>query len=261
MTRRILVHGHRGARAVLPENTIPAFEYAVAAGVDAIELDVGVSKDDVVVVSHDPYLQPPMCAGPREKTAIRDLLFAEIREWDCGKTRNPAFPKQRPVPGTRMPALDEVFSLGAGSRVGFNVETKIFRDRPALAPAPGEFAGLVLEVIRKHRLENRVKLLSFDFRTLDAMRKIAPEIGLVALWDGDAQRDFAAIAHEAGANTVSPHHSLVTREKVAAAHAQAIEILAWTANTPEQWDKLIAAEVDAIVSDDPAELIEYLRRP
>lgn len=241
-----------------PENTIPAFEYAIAIGVDAIELDVGVSKDGAVVVSHDPYLEPPICTGPRGKTAIRDLTLAQIREWDCGKTPNPRFPRQMPIPGTRMPTLDEVFALAEGNRVQFNVETKIFAGRPELAPEPHEFVRAVLDVIREHRLENRVKLLSFDFRTLDAMRKIAPEIGLVALWEGDAQRDFVSIAHEAGAATVSPHYSLVTSEKVTAAHREGMEIIAWTANAPGEWDLLIADEVDAIVSDDPAELIAYL---
>ncbi|HTS77637.1 MAG TPA: glycerophosphodiester phosphodiesterase [Bryobacteraceae bacterium] len=253
------VHGHRGARAVLPENTIPAFEYAIGIGVDAVELDVGVSKDGVVVVSHDPYLAPPICAGPRGTAAIRELTLAEIRQWDCGSTRNPAFPRQRPVPGARVPTLDEVFELAAGNRVRFNVETKIFADHPELSPSPDEFARLVLVEIRKHRLENRVSVLSFDFRTLHALRKIAPEMQLTALWEGDATRDFVSIAREAGAAAVSPHYSQVTPEKVAAAHAAGVEIVAWTANSPADWEKLIASGIDAIVTDDPAALIAYLR--
>src|SRR5260221_9348879 len=79
----ILVHGHRGARALRPENTIPAFEYAIGVGVDVLELDMGVTKDNVVVVSHDPFLAPPVCSGPAQKAFIRDLTLAQIREWDC----------------------------------------------------------------------------------------------------------------------------------------------------------------------------------
>src|SRR3984885_761445 len=105
--RRILVHGHRGARALRPENTLPAFEYAIAAGVDVLELDMAVTKDNILVVSHDPYLEPPVCGGPQSKAMIHALTLAQVREWDCGKVQNPLFPKQTPVPGTRMPTLEE----------------------------------------------------------------------------------------------------------------------------------------------------------
>src|SRR5215475_4138277 len=90
---KILVHGHRGARAMRPENTIPAFEYAIAAGVDVLELDMGVTRDGILVVSHDPYLEPPVCNGPQPKAAIHTLTLAEVRQWDCGAKANPAFPK------------------------------------------------------------------------------------------------------------------------------------------------------------------------
>src|SRR3954468_14407540 len=88
---RIEVHGHRGARAFRPENTIPAFEYAIAQGVDVLELDMAVTKDGVIVVSHDPVLHPPVCNGPVPKANIHDLTLAEVRQWDCGSVRNPAF--------------------------------------------------------------------------------------------------------------------------------------------------------------------------
>src|ERR1041385_6431111 len=107
----IQVHGHRGARAIRPENTLPAFEYAIAAGVDALELDMAVTRDNVIVVSHDPYLEPPVCQGPQPKATIHELTLAEVKKWDCGAKQNPAFPRQEPVPGTRMPTLEEVLSL------------------------------------------------------------------------------------------------------------------------------------------------------
>src|SRR5215831_5429584 len=101
-TKRILVHGHRGARAVRPENTLPAFEYAIRTGVDALELDLAVTKDNVLVVSHDPTLRPPVCTGPRDGAIIHELTLSEVRQWDCGSTKNPGFPKQEPIPGTRI---------------------------------------------------------------------------------------------------------------------------------------------------------------
>jgi glycerophosphoryl diester phosphodiesterase len=256
---KILVHGHRGARAMRPENTLPAFEYAIGAGVDVLELDMAVTKDGVVVVSHDPYLEEPICSGPQSKAKIHELTLEQVRQWDCGKLRNPGFPKQTPVPGTRMPTLDEVFSLAPKGEFKFNIETKSFPDHPELAPPPQEFARLVLEVIRKHHLERRVLLQSFDFRTLHAMKALAPEIPRVALWEGDG-RDFAAIAREAEADMISPQFRLVTPEKVRAAHAAGLPVVPWTADSPADWDKLIEAQVDAIITDDPAALIEHLKK-
>ncbi|HVV45280.1 MAG TPA: glycerophosphodiester phosphodiesterase family protein, partial [Bryobacteraceae bacterium] len=122
--RRILVHGHRGARGRRPENTLPAFQYAIAQGVDVLELDVAVTKDNVAVVSHDPLINATICSGPKTGVAIHTLTLAELRQYDCGAKRNPAFPEQVPAPGTRIPTLDEVFDLARGSAVQFNVETK-----------------------------------------------------------------------------------------------------------------------------------------
>ena len=255
---KILVHGHRGARAVRPENTMPAFEYAIAAGVDFLELDMAVTRDNVVVVSHDPYLEPPVCSGPRPKATIRDLTFDEVRQWDCGKLRNPAFPGQMLVPGTRVPSLDEVFALAPRGEFKFSIEAKSFLDRPELAPPPQEFVRLVLAVIRKHRLERRVLLQSFDFRALHAMKELAPEISGGALWEDD-DGDFVSIAHAANTDIVSPAYKLATPHKVRAAHEAGLQVIPWTANTPADWDMLIAAQVDGIVTDDPAALIAYLK--
>ena len=157
-----------------------------------------------------------------------------------------------------MPTLEEVFALAPRGEFQFNIETKSFADHPELTPPPEEFSRMVLELIRKYKLEKRVLLQSFDFRTLHAMKKLAPEIRLVALWEG-SDRDFVSIAKDADAKIVSPAYRLVTPEKVAAAHAAGIEVVPWTANRPADWDKLVAAQVDAIISDDPAELIAYLK--
>ncbi len=294
--KKIEVHGHRGARAMRPENTLPAFEYAIGIGVDVLELDMAVTKDNVVVVSHDPILRAPVCSPPPSAKArmavIHQLTLAQVREWDCGNVRNPDFRTQQPVPGTKMPTLDEVFQLAAKSRVKFNIETKITPERttraqaearlvqlglkpgtpegenavesmmaigPDSAPSPEEFVKLVLEKIRKYHVEDRVILQSFDYRTLIAMKKIAPEIQLSAL-STDPNRSFVDIAKEAGAQIISPVYVSVTPEKVAAAHKAGLIVVPWTANKPADWDKLIAAGVDAIISDDPASLIAYLSK-
>ncbi len=256
---RVLVHGHRGARAVLPENTLPAFEYAIQTGADALEMDVAVTKDDVLVVSHDPTINPKICRGPRETAVIRELTLAELRQWDCGALRNPAFPDQKPVPGTRIPTLDEVLDLAPRGSFDFNIETKSFPDKPQFTPPPEKFSGLLLEAIRRHKLEKRVIVQSFDWRTLRAMKKMAPEIRLSALYEFGL-RSFVSIAKEAEANIVSPHHLLVTESKVREAHGAGLQVVPWTANSPGQWEHLISAGVDAIITDNPAALIEYLKK-
>jgi glycerophosphoryl diester phosphodiesterase len=256
-TQRILVHGHRGARAVRPENTLPAFEYAIAAGADVLEMDLAVTRDDVLVVSHDPELRPPVCTGPGVRV-IRELTLNEVRQWDCGALRNPRFPEQQPIPDTRMPTLDQVLALADRGSFEFNIETKIFEDHPQYTPSPERFAELLLATIRKRHLEKRVIVQSFDFRTQHAMHRLYPAIRLAALYEG-GEEDFLSIARRAGARLVSPEYTLVTPAKVDAAHAAGLQVVAWTANTPQAWDRLVQCGVDAIITDDPARLIQYLK--
>ena len=219
---------------------------------------MAVTKDNVIVISHEPILEPPVCTGPQKSAVIHQLTLAEVRQWDCGALPNPAFPRQTPIPGARIPTLDEVLALAARGPFDFNIETKIFADRPEYTPSPEKFAQLALDCVRRHRLEPRTVLLSFDFRTLHAMQALAPEIRLSALYE-DGSEAFADIATRAGARIVSPQKNLVTRTKVNAAHAAGLQVVAWTANTEAEWEALTGAGVDAIVSDDPAALIAWLK--
>jgi glycerophosphoryl diester phosphodiesterase len=260
MAAPIQVHGHRGARAMRPENTIPAFEYAIEEGVDALEMDVAVTQDDVLVISHDPVLNPEICRSLAGSNIIRELTFAELRKWDCGSLVNPRFPRQMPVPGTRIPALEEVLSLAGSGHFLFNIETKIFKDQPQYTPTPERFAELLLRAIDRHHLRSRVIVQSFDFRTLQAMKKLAPDIRLAALDEDEKLENFVAVARGAGAQIISPEKGLVTPSRVVAAHDAGLQVIPWTANTPREWDALTAAGVDAIISDDPAALIAYLKQ-
>ena len=230
----ILVHGHRGARGVLPENTLPAFTYAISVGADFLEMDVAVTRDDVVVVSHDPKLKPAALA-------IRQLTLPELARH------------------TSIPTLDQVLELASLGPIQFNIEIKSFPKRPELAPPPERFAELVWQAVCRHRLEERVMVQSFDFRVLRAMRRLAPEIRLAALYVGPP-KSFLAIAREAGTAVVAPHRALVTRARVRAAHAAGLAVIPWTANRPAAWNRLVAAQVDAIITDYPAALIAYLRK-
>jgi len=255
----IQVHGHRGARAVLSENTMAAFEYAIDQGADAIEMDVIITKDDVPVISHDPLLNPAICRSPTgHRGFIRKLTFAELREWDCGSLVNPRFPRQQPVPGARMPSLDEVLALASRGSFLFNIEAKM--GRPELDPTPGHVAQLLLKSIDRHNLRPRVIVQSFDFRILIAMKQLAPEICLAALYEDDRLGDFVSVARTAGTEIIAPEKALVTQAKVAAAHLAGLQVIPWTANTTQEWDALVATGVDGIITDDPAALIGHLKQ-
>ena len=246
-----------------PENTIPAFRHALEAGVDALEMDLCVTADDVLVVCHDPFVNRTICRGPggaevSPGLAVRSLTYAGLGRYDCGAVRNPDFPHQVLAPDTRIPALEDVLRLGAKSKVWFNIETKM-REHPELAPPPEKFAAMVLAAVRKHGVESRTILQSFDYRSLVAMKKLAPKMRLAAL-DDVGKEDFVTLARRAGAGIISPRYDFVTPEKVRAAHAAGLEVVAWTANKPEGWLALIEAGVDAIISDDPEALIAFLKQ-
>jgi glycerophosphoryl diester phosphodiesterase len=226
----IQVHGHRGARAVMPENTLPAFRYAISVGADFLEMDVAVTRDDVPVISHDPVL--------RSGETIRQLALAELRRID-----------------PTVPALDEVLALDGA---GFNIEMKSYPQEPRFTPPPDRCAALLLYAIHGRAVGARVIVQSFDFRILRETRRLAPRIRLAALVETDTP-DFVAATRAAGADIMAPQFPLVTAEKVAAARAAGIPVVPWTVNTPADWSRVVEAGVDGIISDDPAALITWLK--
>lgn len=267
--RHIEVQGHRGARAVLPEESIPAFSHALEAGVDTLELDLAVTKDDHLVVLHDLTINDARCLGPggeklEGRPPVRSLTLAEIKQLDCGSLPHERFPKQVPVPGTRVATLSEVFELVAGSalpsakKVGFNIEMKSVPAHPELTLPPDAFARKILDVAARHGMSARVTIQSFDHRMLAAVKRLAPNVPISLLIDGTLP-DLAALAEHAGAEIVSPNVEWITAEEVRALHATGVRVIPWTANTPEEWSYLVGIGVDGIISDDPAALIAWLR--
>ena len=269
------VHGHRGARARRPENTIPAFAYAIEAGAQAIELDLQVTRDGVLVVSHDDCINSDLCLGPDGRRVdgcpmIHDLLLSEVQSYDCGSLKNPDFKNQVPQPGTRIPTLDQVFrfvktsSLPGAASVLFNIETKFHvtrnrdkrvKDQPV---SPQEFVRLILEKVREHELTDRVILESFDYRTLVEMRLREPRIQIAAL-TSDTQEDLRETADGLKPDYISPHTILINRKTVAALHQRGVKVLPWTVNKPSKWEELIQWGVDGIITDDPKALVDYLK--
>ena len=199
--RSLDIQGHRGARGLLPENTLPAFARALSIGVTTLELDSAITRDGVVVVSHDSTLNPDITRGedghwiPRGDLAISQFTFDELRCFDVGRI-DPAseyakrFPHQQVVDGTCMPKLEDVFALArraGNSTVRFNIETKISPLHPQRTVAPDVFAKTLINVIQRNRLQERAVVQSFDWRTLAVVQREAPEIETAYL---SAQQTF-----------------------------------------------------------------------
>jgi glycerophosphoryl diester phosphodiesterase len=262
---RPLVVGHRGARARFPENTLPALRHALSAGADGVEIDVRVSADDTLVVSHDATLSPVRCRsldGRRVPAgvAIRGLSFEALRRFDCGAAGDPGFPSQRAVPGTPIPSLEEVLDLldapgppGTRRAVLF-LELKYEERAPALSPPRDLFARLVVDLLEEHGFADRTIVLSFDHSLLGTVRVLAPALRTMPLVDQDV--DLAALAQREQAPWVGARHGRLTAASVEALHAAGVKVFAWTANAPRDQDRLAALGVDALGTDDPQALVE-----
>lgn len=264
------IQGHRGARAVLPENTIAAFTYALDVGVDTLELDTGVSKDGVVVVYHDQKINTALCQSKDgsplpDGILIHSLTLEQIKQIDCGSKPNPRFPAQTLIPGTEIPTLAEVLELVAksdlrqASTVRFNIETKSDPKQPDAQPEPEKFVRLLLDVIKQYRLENRVTLQSFDHRTLKEAQAQAPKIERSALYS-ERQTDWVAAIKQSGAQVLSPNFRHINKKDVKQLHTAGFKVIPWTANTRGDWLTLIDMQVDGIITDDPKPLLELLGR-
>lgn len=291
------LQGHRGARGLAPENTLDAFELALRLGVNTLELDLGMSRDDVLVVHHDLRLNPDMTRdangaySSETEISIRSLPLAQIRQYDVGRAKPGSrtaqtFPQQQPRDGARIPTLAEVFALAdrLGARdVRFNIETKLTPRSGAETPDPETFARAVTDAVRQHGLAGRVTVQSFDWRTLAALRTIAPDIARVCLtsetpgfdtiargkpgasawtagldvddFGGSAPRLVAA----AGCKTWSPQFRSVTRAAVAEAHGLGLTVIPWTANEPADLAQLIGMKVDGIITDYPDRARDVMR--
>lgn len=262
---KIQVQGHQGARAKLPGNTIPSFEYALSKGVDVLELDVVVSKDKKLVVDHDHFLGKEFCLSPDGKTLVEDvpiisLNYEEIKKYDCGTLTMKRFPEQKSVPRTPRPLLEDVIALvkkPGNEKIMLNIETKLAPGLEKFAVPPKEFSELLFELLRKENFLNRAYIQSFDFRTLKEFKKLYPNARLVALFEGNTV-DYASIARSVGAEIISPNHQWIATEDVGRIRSQGIQVVPWTANSKEDIQRLIEMKVDGIISDDPELVIKLL---
>jgi glycerophosphoryl diester phosphodiesterase len=279
------LQGHRGARGLLPENTLPAFRKALDLGVDTLECDMAITKDGVVVIHHDMYLNPDTTRGPDGKwletrgPAIRELTFEELQKYDVGRLKPGTdyartFKNQQPVDGTRIPKLSDLFDLvktSGNTKVGIDCETKVEPVDPGATLPPEEFARKVIAEIRKAGMAERTMVQSFDWSTLQVIQKEAPEIRTMYLSypptlgptsDGKPSPWLAGFTPEqygsvpkavkaAGGRIWAPNQTDITPELLAEAHSLGISVIPWTVNSPVMMNRLLDMGVDGIISDRP----------
>jgi glycerophosphoryl diester phosphodiesterase len=286
------LQGHRGARGLRPENTLPAFAKALSLGVTTLELDLGLTRDRVLVVGHDPRLSANVARGPDGRfvegsgPAIYASTYDDLQGYDVGRLRPGSayaarFPEQVGMDGVRMPRFADVVALAgrAGNRsVRFNVEIKIdLRDPEATAP-PAAFADALVAFLREHDLGPRVTIQSFDWRTLLEVSRAAPDIRTACLtivtpnndtvtpdasgaspWHaGLSMREnggsMPALVKAAGCRVWSMFWRNLSADDVARSHAIGVEVLPWTVNDPADMARLIDMGVDGIITDYPDRL-------
>ncbi len=291
------LQGHRGARGLTPENTLPSFAQALGIGVSTLELDIAITKDGVLVVTHDRALNPDITRGEDGRfisapgPAVSSLSLAEVSRYDVGRI-NPGsnyarqFAEQKALDGTRIPRLAELFALvkkSGNDQVRFAIETKLSPLAPQDTLAPEAFAQALIAEVRQAGMASRTSILSFDWRTLKVIQRDAPEIPTVYLsiqrgngdnigvgkaepspWTaGLRYSDHGSVPKmikAAGGHTWSAFHLDLSAEKVREAQALGLQVLAWTINEPARMAAVLDMGVNGIVTDRPDLLREEMKR-
>ena len=290
--------GHRGARGHSPENTLVSFARALSIGVNTLELDVGITSDSAVVITHNPRLEPEITrdhdgnwltqAGP----AINSLKLVELKAFDVGRIKpgtrySERFPAQVAVDGARIPTLEELIDLvkrSANESVRLNIETKLRPTEAGNFVNPKDFVNAILDVIHEQGFTHRITIQSFDWRTLQEAQRQAPNVPTSYLtvqqdwfdnihagkpgpsaWTAGFDIDrfegnIPQMINAAGGNIWSPYFREVTAEKVKQAHDLGLEVKVWTVNEAEQMEILINMGVDGIITDFPDRLREVMQK-
>ena len=262
------LQGHRGARGLRPENTIPAFRRALELGVTTLELDVVISADSQVVVSHEPWMSSTICTQPDGTPVPPDseaqfnlfkVPYERIAQFDCGRRGHPDFPEQEAMPA-RKPLLYDVIRMAEAyvdstgrAPVFYNIETKSQPEGDnTFHPVPEAFTRLLYGVLDDEGITDRATIQSFDPRTLRVARAIDPSLSL-ALLVAQGGGDLAANVEDLGFTPTiySPNYRLVDPDLVTAAHDRGMEIIPWTVNARDDMERLQQMGVDGLITDYP----------
>jgi glycerophosphoryl diester phosphodiesterase len=295
------LQAHRGGRGLAPENTLTAMRGAIALGVHTLETDLAITQDGVIVLAHDPHLNPNLVRDARGQwlqskgPTIKSLTFAQLQTYDIGRL-NPEssyarnYPTQIPADGERFHTLDALFQLvkSSGKPLRFNIETKLTPtgDSPSVneTVSAQTFAQTVVAAIHRAGAADRVTIQSFDWRTLIAAKKLAPQIQTACLtavtptldtvtpdangvsaWLGGVRLDSFAgsipkAVKAAGCETWSMSWRNLTRALTIEAKALGLKVLPWTVNEPGDMLALIDMGVDGLITDYPDRLREVMRQ-
>lgn len=261
--------GHRGCRGLMPENTVPAMIHAIDLGVTTLELDVVITKDKKVILSHEPWFGKEITTLPdgsyigerSERTYnIFWMTFEQTRDFDVGLKPHPRFPRQQKMK-VRKPLLEEVFdsvNLAMMTRkrppLHYNIETKTNPEGDGVFhPAPAEFVDLLMEVINRKGMADFVTIQSFDFRTLQYLHQKYPSVKTAMLVEDYDKLSLNEQVKKLGftATVYSPHYSLVNPALVKECHAKGMKLIPWTVNDKKAISDLKAMGVDGVISDYP----------
>lgn len=263
------LQGHRGARGLLPENTVPAFRRALEIGVTTLEMDVVIAGDGTVVVSHEPWMAREKCrtpdgdripSGEERSHNVYRMEYGEIEAYDCGVLTLSNFPEQEPTSAAK-PRLSEVIQMAESyvehhdrSPVFYNIETK---SRPewegTFQPDPETFARRVLEVVDAEDVARRTIVQSFDPRTTrEASQRndrIRTALLVSTLEEGSLADTLTALSFEP--DVFSPNAQLVDEDLVGAVHDRGMTLVPWTINDPGEMKRLIGLGIDGLITDYP----------
>ena len=267
------VQGHRGARGLYPENTIPAFIAALDSGVTTVEMDVVITKDRQVVVSHEPWMSSAICLDSSGRTFstkeeknlnIFTLTYDEVKSFDCGSKGNEKFPEQRkmkvskPLLSDVIGAVEDHIRSYTRYEVDYNIEIKSSAEGDGKEhPGVEEFSDLVYTLIDEYLPMNRVVIQSFDFRVLKYWHTKYPHVRLAALVEN--LRSVDANLDELGFNpsVYSPYYKLINKEKVNHLRRKKIRVIPWTVNEEKEMILLRGMGVDGFITDYPDRARKY----
>lgn len=267
------IYGHRGARGLFPENSLDGFLYAAGLGIYGIEMDVVISKDMKVVVSHEPWMNPKTCTKPdnskvsflRRKNLYR-MNYEAIRQYDCGLRGNQDFPEQKKMRAYK-PVLSEVISKLEDflhnnnlHPIVYNIEIKSsWVSDNQLHPPPAEFIDLVLKELQPFNIYNRILIQSFDMRPLNVLNERKPgcKIGMLVRsprFIGTRLQSLNFIP-----DTCGMYYKYATEKWIKRIHEKGMKALVWTENEKEDMQKHIAMGIDGIITDYPQRAVEVAK--
>jgi glycerophosphoryl diester phosphodiesterase len=266
------IQGHRGCRGLYPENSLPAFSKAIHLGVHTLELDVVISKDHKVVVSHEPYMNHEIALDVygNEITKENELSYNlyempydSIQMYDCGSKVHPRFPEQKKMK-VYKPLLEDVIALGdsmTNKTIRYNIEIKSLPEYDGVySPNVEEFVQLVVEVVRTKNISERTTLQSFDLRALEMIKQQVPDITIALLVDDNEsiQQKMKALSFQP--DILSPYFKLLTAESVREFQTKNLKVIPWTLNDISDMQQMIDFKVDGIITDYPDRLNTLLKR-